>query len=195
MAGAHARTDARMTHVALLRGINVGGNQMVAMADLRALATRLGLSNVRTLLQSGNLVFEGSKKTAAQLERLLEAEVARRFESPISVFVRTADEWKTVVARNPFPAEAARDPGRLIVVFLKDACEKKHVAALEAAILGRERVRAVERQLYIVYPDGMGNSKFSNTVIEKTLGMRGTARNWNTVLKLAAASSSESRTR
>src|SRR5438874_249865 len=121
-----------MTHVALLRGINVGGNNMVAMSELRAMATKLGMSNVGTLLQSGNLVFDSSRRSAAQLERLLEAEVARRFGSTIGVFVRTAEEWKSLVARNPFAAEAAGDPAHLIVVFLKDACEKKQVTALEA---------------------------------------------------------------
>lgn len=181
-----------MIHIALLRGINVGGNQMVAMSELRALATALGMSNVRTLLQSGNLVFDSSRKTAQQLERLLEVEVAKRFGSTIGVFVRTADEWKTVVARNPFVAEAAADPGRLVVMFFKDPCAVKQVSALEAAVVGPERIRAVGRHLYLVYPDGMGKSKLTNVVIEKTLGMRGTARNWNTVRKLSAASAAGS---
>jgi uncharacterized protein (DUF1697 family) len=183
-----------MTNIALLRGINVGGNQMVAMSELRALAAKLGMSKVRTLLQSGNLVFDSSRRNAAQLEQLLEAEVARRFESAIGVFVRTAEEWKTVVARNPFVAEAASDPARLVAMFFKEVCAVKQVSALEAAIVGPERVRAVGRHLYLVYPDGMGRSKLTNVVIEKTLGMRGTARNWNTVLKLAAAANSELRT-
>ncbi|HEY2905832.1 MAG TPA: DUF1697 domain-containing protein [Vicinamibacterales bacterium] len=183
-----------MTNIALLRGINVGGNQMVAMSELRALAAKLGMSKVRTLLQSGNLVFDSSRRNAAQLEQLLEAEVARRFESAIGVFVRTAEEWKTVVARNPFVAEAASDPARLVAMFFKEVCAVKQVSALEAAIVGPERVRAVGRHLYLVYPDGMGRSKLTNVVIEKTLGMRGTARNWNTVLKLATAANSELRT-
>jgi uncharacterized protein (DUF1697 family) len=189
MAGADARSDGRMTHIALLRGINVGGNNMVAMSDLRAMAAKLGMSNVQTLLQSGNLVFESSRKSAAQLERLLEAEIGRRFESTIGVFVRTADEWKTLVARNPFGAEAASDPARLIVMVFKDECALEQVGALQGAIVGPERVRAVGRQLYLVYPDGMGKSKLTNALIEKTLGMRGTARNWNTVLKLSTVTS------
>ncbi len=163
---------------------------MVAMSELRALASKLGMSNVRTLLQSGNLVFDSSRRDAAQLERLLEAEVALRFEWPIGVFVRTAEEWKTVVARNPFVAEAASDPARLVAMFFKDPCAVKQVSALEAAIVGPERLRAIGRQLYVVYPDGMGRSKLTNVLIEKTLAMRGTARNWNTVLKLAAAATS-----
>ena len=176
-----------MTHIALLRGINVGGNKLVAMAELRALLSELGLSNPRTMLQSGNVVFDSARKTPAQLERLLESEVERRFKMSVDVFVRTADEWKTVIARNPFKAEAARDPARLLVMFLRDAPSAKHLAVLEAAIVGPETPRAVGSQVYLVYPEGVGRSKLTNVALEKILMTRGSARNWNTVVKLAAA--------
>jgi len=173
-------------HIALLRGINVGGNKLVAMSELRALLAERGLSNPRTLLQSGNVVFGSSGRTSAQLERMLETDVQRRFDMTIDVFVRTAEEWKAVIARNPFRAEARRDPARLIVMFLRDAPVAKHLAALQAAIVGPETVRGVGRQLYLIYPDGMGKSRLTNVVLEKMLMTRGSARNWNTVLKLAA---------
>ena len=176
-----------MIHIALLRGINVGGNKMVPMSELRALLIRLDLSDPRTLLQSGNVVFGSSGRTPAQLERVLEAEVQRRFEMTIDVFVRTADEWKGVIARNPFRAEAKRDPARLIVMFLRDAPAAKHLVALQSAIVGPETARAVGRHLYLIYPEGMGNSRLTNVALEKILMTRGSARNWNTVLKLAAA--------
>jgi len=100
--------------------------------------------------------------------------------------VRTADEWDAVVAGNPFPAEAKSDPGHLVVMALKAAPEAAAVAALQAAIAGRETVRAVGRQAYLVYPDGIGESKLTIQKIEKALGTRGTGRNWNTALKLQA---------
>jgi uncharacterized protein (DUF1697 family) len=118
---------------------------------------------------------------------LLEVETKKRLAASVEYFVRTAEEWATIVARNPFPVEARNDPGHLIVQFLKDEAEENKVKALQAAIRGPEIVRADGKHLYIVYPDGMGKSKLTNTLIEKTLGLRGTARNWNTVLKLAAA--------
>jgi uncharacterized protein (DUF1697 family) len=89
------------------------------------------------------------------------------------------------VARNPFPAEAERDPAHLTVVFLKDAPKAKAVEALAAAIRGREVIQADGRHLYAYYPDGVGRSKLTHALIESKLGTRGTARNWNTVLKLA----------
>jgi uncharacterized protein (DUF1697 family) len=173
-------------HIALLRGINVGGRNMVAMADLRALVTRLGLADARTLLQSGNLVFRSDRHTPAQLERLLEGETARRLDVATEYFVRSVKEWRAVVARNPFPREADRDPARLLVMFLKDKPAAPQVAALQAGITGPEGVRAGSRHVYVTYPDGMGKSKLDFARIERALGTRGTGRNWNTVRKLAA---------
>jgi uncharacterized protein (DUF1697 family) len=173
-------------HVALLRGINVGGQNPIAMADLRDLLGELGLAEARSLLQSGNLVFESTGRTAASLERLLETETAKRLDVSVDYFVRTANESQTIVARNPFPGEAKRDPSHLVVMFLKKAPPAKDVEALQAAVKGPEIVRAVGNQLYIVYPAGIGRSKLTNALIEKTLASRGTGRNWNTVLKLAA---------
>jgi len=174
-------------YLALLRGINVGGHRQVAMADLRALVAGLGFTDARTLLQSGNLIFRSDHRTTARLELLLEAETERRLGLETAYFVRSARDWDGVVARNPFRAEAARDPARLAVMFLKEVPAARNVAALRAAITGREVVRAAGRHLYIVYPDGMGRSRLTHALIEKLLGTRATGRNWNTVRKLADA--------
>ena len=100
--------------------------------------------------------------------------------------VRSAAEWDDAVAQNPLRGEAKRDPAHLVAMVLKEAPSGTAVKALQAAIVGREVVRAGGKQLYITYPDGQGRSKLTNAVIEKHLGTRGTARNWNTVLRLAA---------
>ena len=99
--------------------------------------------------------------------------------------IRSAKEWREVVARNPFRKEAERDPGHLVVIFLKSAAKAKDVKAVQAAITGPEIIRADGRQVYIVYPAGIGKSRLTNVLLEK-LGIRGTARNWNTVLRIAA---------
>ena len=166
-----------MMYVALLRGVNVGGNTMIAMSDLRARAERLGLRDARTILQSGNLLFR-TRKAPAQVEKLLEKEL-----EDVTVFVRSAEELSAVIDSNPFPEEAKRDPGRLVVLFLKQACDAK---ALQASIVGTEVARGKGREIYIHYPDGQGRSKLTNAVIEKKLATRATARNWNTVMKLAS---------
>jgi uncharacterized protein (DUF1697 family) len=166
--------------------VNVGGHQPVAMADLRALVAGMGFADVRSLLQSGNLVFRGPARSPSRLERALEREAGKRLALRTDFFVRTEQEWSVLLSRNPFPNEAERDPARLIVMFLKDAPRAQTVRALQSAILGREVVRARGREAYIVYPDGMGRSRLTNAVIDRALNTRGTARNWNTVRKLAA---------
>jgi uncharacterized protein (DUF1697 family) len=175
--------------VALLRGINVGGNVKVAMAELRGLVEALGLTDARTLLQSGNLVFTDPKKRKpAQLEALLEKETKEELGVTPDYMIRTPEEWAEIVAANPFPEMAKEDPSHLLVYALKgEAPDAAAIARLNAAIVGPEEVAAVGRELYITYPDGIGTSKLSTNLIEKTLGKhRGTGRNWNTVLKIAA---------
>jgi uncharacterized protein (DUF1697 family) len=173
-------------HVALIRGINVGGHKAVAMSDLRDMLAGLGFDGARSLLQSGNLIFRCGAQADASLECLLEIEAEERLGLHADFFVRSAKEWREVVARNPFRKEAERDPGHLVVMFLKEAPKAKDVKEVQAAIVGPEIVRAEGRHLYIVYPAGIGKSRLTNALIEKKLGIRGTARNWNTVLKLAA---------
>lgn len=177
------------THIALLRAINVGGHAKIAMSRLRDLLTELGFDDPRSLLQTGNLVFRSSARSTATLEHLLEREAEQRLDLRTSFFVRTAAEWNTIIARNPFPEAAARDPGHLVVMCLKDAPDARSVDALRAAITGPEIVRADGRHLYIVYPAGIGRSRLTNALIERKLGTQGTARNWNTVLKLGALAS------
>ena len=171
-------------YIALLRAVNVAGHGMVAMADLRGLLTRLGCTDVQSVLQSGNVVFRSRKKTCASLERLLEAEAATQLEPRTDFFVRDPAEWAALLAHNPFREQAERDPGHLVVAFFKDAPSAKAVTALEAAITGREVLHAEGRHAYMVYPDGIGPSKLTTALIEKTLGTRTTGRNWNTVRRL-----------
>ncbi len=174
------------TCIALLRGVNVGGRTTLAMADLRAFLADVGLENPRTLLQSGNAVFSTRRAATAPIEALLERELKARLHFETDFFVRTASEWNDVVGRNPFLAEATNDPSHLILICLKREPQAAAVKRLEAAIKGRERLKALGRELFIVYPDGIGRSKLAGSVIEKALETRGTARNWNTVLKLQA---------
>jgi uncharacterized protein (DUF1697 family) len=159
---------------------------MVSMSELRELFESLGFTCAKTLLQSGNVVFKTNQHSGAALERLLETETAKRLSVSPDYIVRTAAEWEDVTAHNPFPKEAKNDPGHLVVMFLKAPPQSTNVNALEAANRGREVIRADGKELYLVYPDGIGRSKLTGNLIEQKLGIRGTARNWNTVLKLRA---------
>lgn len=156
------------------------------MADLRNFVETLGFEDVRTLLQTGNIVFEGKAQSPAAIEARLESEAKKRLGLDTDFFVRTDRELAAIVTQNPFPNEAERDPSHLVVQFLKVAPPATAAKTLLAAIVGPEYVRAIGKQLYVVYPDGIGRSKLTAKLMESKLGTRATGRNWNTVLKLAA---------
>jgi uncharacterized protein (DUF1697 family) len=187
--GIHLRSQIEQTmtsYVALLRAVNVGGRSL-AMAALRDFAAGLDFTDPRTLLQSGNLVFGTSRpREPKELERLLEAKAEKRLALKIEFMVRTAQQLDAVIAENPFAEAAERDPGHLVVMFLKDNPLAEALEALCSASKGPETFANNENQLYIVYPEGIGRSKLTGSLIERKLGTRGTGRNWNTVLKLAA---------
>jgi uncharacterized protein (DUF1697 family) len=168
-----------------LRAVNVGGRSL-KMADLVSLASELGYAHPRTLLQSGNLVFETTEALDATLERRLEAEAQARFGFPIDIIVRTAEAWRSLIANNPFPDAAHADPSHCLAMPLKTPPPPGALEALRAAIKGPEKAALVGRDAYLVYPNGIGRSKLTIQVIERHLQTRGTARNWNTTLKLAA---------
>ena len=174
-------------YAAFLRAINVGGNNKISMGELRRLFEELGFTNVRTLLQSGNVVFSGGKQVAAELETRLEDETKKRFGVAADFVIRSREQMESIVVANPFQEAAKNDPGHLVVMFLKKPIDASSIQALRAAIKGREEVSGKGTEAYITYPDGIGTSKLTIQVIERHLSCRGTARNWNTTLKVAAA--------
>jgi uncharacterized protein (DUF1697 family) len=176
------------TYIGVLRAINLGSHNKIRMADLRAMLEKLRFSDPKTLLLSGNIVFKCDAASCTALEEQLEAASTKHLKVTTDYFVRTAKEWSEIVDGNPFPKETKSDPGHLVMMCLRDAPTAAQVKTLQASITGREVVKAKGRHAYFVYPDGIGRSKLTIQKIEKALGTRGTARNWNTVLKLAELS-------
>jgi uncharacterized protein (DUF1697 family) len=156
------------------------------MAELRHLLTVLGFKDVKSLQQSGNVVFTSDVPAGAELEARLEAETHKRIGLQTAYFVRTPSDLESIIAGNPFAKEAKGDPSHMVVIFLKDAPDAAAVSALRAAIKGPELVEAKGKHAYIVYPAGIGESRLTTALIEAKLGTKGTGRNWNTVRKLAA---------
>jgi len=179
-------SHAMPVYVGLLRAVNIGPHNKVAMADLRQLMVTLGLEDGQTLLQSGNAVFRSDVKSSSKLEGVLQEGAEKHLRLKIEFFVRSAKEWEGIIAENPFPTEALRDPGHLILMCLRDAVDRAAVGALQSSITGREVVQGNGRQAYMVFPDGQGTSRVTTAVIERKLATRVTGRNWNTVLKLDA---------
>lgn len=169
------------TYIALLRAINVGGNNMVKMADLRNLLGGLGLENAKTHLQSGNAVFNARSADRRQLSEAISDAIHQALGHRPDVILRTADELRRALDRVPFAAAA--NPSLVLINFLAapaDAEGAKKISAYE----GPEVAVVDGSEVYIHYPEGIGRSKFTRVPLEKLLGTRGTARNLNTVRKL-----------
>ncbi|HEV2088220.1 MAG TPA: DUF1697 domain-containing protein [Cryptosporangiaceae bacterium] len=170
-------------YVALLRGINVGRNKRVAMADLRALLGGLGYTDVRTLLQSGNAVFGATGKpdaVARQIEKAIQDELGL----DVRCLVRTDDELRAVVDGNPF-GDVATDGTKLQALFLSAPPDPKLLRAHDPTALAPDEIRLGDRVIYQWCPDGFLAAPPVGTFAEKHLGVTVTARNWNTVGKLA----------
>jgi uncharacterized protein (DUF1697 family) len=173
------------TQIALLRAVNVGDTATIPMPALRALLAELGFADIKTVLQSGNLAFRSDRQSGRELERLLERAASDRLGLSTVFVVRSAVEWTRIIAANPFRDDAACDPGRLLLMVLKNSPSIEAVEALRAAITGPETFHAEGAELYIRYPAGIGRSTLTTRLIETRLGTRGTGHNWNTVFRLA----------
>jgi uncharacterized protein (DUF1697 family) len=169
-------------HVVFLRGINLGGKRRVPMSELRATLEEAGYDNVRTHLQSGNVVLT-SEAAPGELERDLAATLRDAFGFDIAVVVRTRDELAAVIERDPFGDEAA-DPARYQVSFLSAEPDPAGVAELEGAEVAPERVAVLGREVYAWHPGGVGRSELAKLITDRRLGVEVTARNWRTVTKL-----------
>jgi uncharacterized protein (DUF1697 family) len=170
------------TYIALLRAVNVGGN-LIKMERVREIWLELGFKNVRTYVQSGNVVFEGDGKPAGWL-----AAIEQRFlgetRLPVSVIVRTPAELRRIVSGNPFLKDPGIDVSKLHVTFLSGAPQQQTVKALGAIDTGSDRFRVVRTEIYGHCPNGFADVKLTTKVIERVLSVKATTRNWNTVNKL-----------
>ncbi len=166
----------------MLRGVNVGG-KTVSMERLRESLAALGFQNVRTYIQSGNVVFNVAR-VAADLSKRIENAIFRDFHLPVSVIVRTSAEMNSVIRRNPFVARPGIDQTRLHVTFLATLPTRAGLKALADIPAGNDQFRHSSKEIYLYCPNGYGKTKLSNNVIERVLTTRATTRNWNTVGKL-----------
>jgi uncharacterized protein (DUF1697 family) len=173
-------------YVSMLRAVNVGGSGLIKMDALRELYESVGLADVRSLLQSGNVVFRSSLTDRRALVKRIAQEIERRFDLRVGVILRTLAEVASIVDRGPLLSPRA-DKSKLLVMFLsavpaaaaQDALMKWHKSKQLNELL---EIRGPE--IYIYYPDGVGRSKLTGAVIENKLDTAGTARNWNTLTKL-----------
>ena len=170
------------TYIALFRGINVGGKHSLPMQSLKSILEDLGCRQVRTYIQSGNVVFQHAEVDRAQLAEQISAEVEERHAFRPQVLLLPVEAFEQAVALNPFP-NATAEPKTLHVSFLAEEPGSPDLAGLESLKTERERFALIGRLFYLYAPDGIGRSKLA-TRIEKALGVPATDRNWRSVLKI-----------
>lgn len=177
-------------HIAMLRGINLGPSRRVAMAELRTLLTEAGYDDVRTYVQSGNIVLRSPAKPAA-VERELQILISERFGFSVPVIVRSRAQLAAVVKANPL-GDVADNPKRYQVSFLAEKPPAELVRRMEERAAESERVVAHGREIYAWHPEGVARSKLWNELAGKGLGITATARNWTTVTTLLDMASESS---
>jgi uncharacterized protein (DUF1697 family) len=170
--------------ISMLRGVNVGGNNKIKMAELKDLYESLGFTDVQTYIQSGNVVFKTKDRGDEKLSKKIGTAIEKRFGFCPEVIVRTAEEMRDIVKRNPFAQRKDVEPAKLLVVFLASDPGKPAREAV-AKIEAREELKPIGSEIYIYFPDGQGQSKLKFALVEKACGkIASTGRNWNTVEKL-----------
>jgi uncharacterized protein (DUF1697 family) len=172
------------SYIAMLRGINVSGQKIIKMERLRATFEGLGFGNVRTYVQSGNLVFETGTNSAATITRRIEERILNDFGFAVRVFLIKAKELNEIAKENPFVNDGTIDQSKLHVTFLSDRAPTTAVKSLAALAVKPERFQISGQAIYLYCPNDYGRSKLANNAIERKLGVEATTRNWKTVKAL-----------
>jgi len=171
-------------YIALLRGINVGPHKRMKMEKLRTCCEGLGFESVKTLIQSGNVVFRAGKLSPAAVSRKLEEQIVSDFGFPADVVTRSKDEIAKIIDRNPLSKLRGIDPTKLHVVFLSDAPEAAAIKKLGSLTLAPDKAHVAGKEIYFYFPNGVSGSSLWKHPLDRVLGVSATMRNWNTVNSL-----------
>ena len=175
--------------ISMLRGVNVGGHNKIKMDALRALYESLKFTGCQTFIQSGNVIFKTKERNLAKLSSQIQTAIERSFGFRPDVILRTSDELRDVIARNPFAKRRGIEPGKLVVTFLASVPAPETRDNLLKLKTDPDELHIDGRELYIYFPNGMGRSKLWS-LIERTLKISGTGRNWNSVTTMLAIADS-----
>jgi uncharacterized protein (DUF1697 family) len=174
--------------ISMLRGVNVGGRGKIKMDALRALYESLDLKDVQTFIQSGNVVFRTTERSLPKLSARLEDAIEKKFGFRPPVILRTVEQFRELIARNPFAARPDIHPGKLLVWFLAAPLSKEATANVLAIKTDPrtepEELHICGNELFVYFPNGQGRPKLSWPAVEKAMKVSGTGRNWNSVMKL-----------
>ncbi|XOV93376.1 MAG: DUF1697 domain-containing protein [Bacteroidota bacterium] len=176
-------------YIAMLRGINVSGQKLIKMADLRTSMADLGLQNVSTYVQSGNVLFETEEKDQVKIAKDIESKIKKDFTFDVPCIVRTSLHFKEVIDNNEF-VQRGEDEKRCYVTFLETKPDQGLVKTIDQDQYKPEEFKVKEDIIYFYSPNGYGNAKMNNNFFEQKLKVKATTRNWNSVNKLYELSKS-----
>ena len=168
-------------YISMLRGINVGGHKRIKMDQLRNSLEALGLNDVKTYIQSGNVVFKTAKTFPAALSKKIETKIAGGVGFPVSVITRTSGEMENIIKSNPFLKAPGIDPEKLHVAFLSQPPAASALKKLEVLMLAADQSRCLGQELYLYLPNGVSGSILMKTPLDRVLAVVTTTRNWRTV--------------
>jgi uncharacterized protein (DUF1697 family) len=172
--------------ISMLRGVNLGSHNRIKMDELRAVYESLKLQDPKTYVQSGNVLFKTKELNEAKLSSRIQVGIEKKFGFRPDVILRTADELRRAVTKNPFSARKNIDPSKLLVSFLTTAPRSEACEKLRALDTAPEELWIDGREIFIYYPNGLARPKFQWTKADKILNVVGTGRNWNSVTKMLA---------
>lgn len=172
------------TYVSILRGINVSGHKLIKMDALREMFVQMGLVQVQTYIQSGNVIFQTKKSDTILLATKIEKEIAATFGFDVPVLVMSADQLNTIIQENPFLNDSEKDPAFFHITFLAAPPHNLDMALLEAKKAAHEAINITAQAVYLYCPKGYGNTKLNNTFLEAKLKVKATTRNWKTCNEL-----------
>ncbi len=171
-------------YIAILRGINVSGKNIIKMAEFRELLSELDFENINTYIQSGNIVFTYKKENAGKLEEIIKNKIKEHYNYDVPVLVREAAYFNSIINNNPFLKGREEDTKFLHVTYLSEKPKIENIEKTNALDFPPDEFIINENKVFVFCPNGYGKTKINNTFFEKKLGVSATTRNWKTTLKL-----------
>lgn len=172
------------TCIAFLRGINVSGKNIILMDDLQKLFEKMGFTNVKTYIQSGNIIFKSKNNTTSDIKQLIEKNIKIKFGFDVETILKTLKELKNIIDGLPYKLDDLKEKERIYITLLSQNLDKGKTRIQMKSSDGIDDYSAIKSEIYILCRGGYGKTKFSNSYFEKNLGIPATTRNWETINKV-----------
>lgn len=172
------------TYISILRGINVSGHRIIKMDALKKLCLSLDFYNIKTYIQSGNIIFEAIPTESKIISNRLKIAIEKEFGFDVPVITLTQSELESIITSNPYVNDKSKDPSFFHITFLSDWPIEQNIEQLTPIDLKKDNYKIIDKVIYLFCPDGYSNSKLTNNLFEKKLKVTATTRNWKTANEL-----------